>query len=90
MPIQMQLAIVNATAPLHYCAISALSDTVSYWLSLLVLLYRDTRPAMAAAAAIVLLSFCGQGEQTHQTSLTCRTRRKTLFAHPEPVPSLGV
>jgi hypothetical protein len=26
MPIQMQLAIVNATAPLHYCAISALSQ----------------------------------------------------------------
>ena len=81
----------RSSALLRYLsAISALSDTVSYWLSLLVLLYRDTRPAMAAAAAVVSLSRHEHGEQTHQTSLTCRIRRKTLFAFPTLAPLMGV
>ena len=81
----------RSSALLRYLsAISALSDTVSYWLSLLVLLCRDTRPAMAAAAAVVSLSRHEHGEQTHQTSLTCRIRRKTLFAFPTLAPLMGV
>ena len=81
----------RSSALLRYLsAISALSDTVSYWLSLLVLLYRDTRPAMPAAAAAVSLSRYEHGEQTHQTSLTCRIRRKTLFAFPTLAPLMGV
>jgi hypothetical protein len=81
----------RSSALLRYLsAISALSDTVSYWRSLLVLLCRDTRPAMAAAAAVVSLSRHEHGEQTHQTSLTCRIRRKTLFAFPTPAPLMGV
>jgi hypothetical protein len=81
----------RSSALLRYLsAISALSDTVSYWRSLLVLLCRDTRPAMAAAAAVVSLSRHEHGEQTHQTSLTCRIRRKTLFAFPTLAPLMGV
>ena len=81
----------RSSALLRYLsAISALSDTVSYWRSLLVLLCRDTRPAMAAAAAVVSLSRHEHGEQTHQTSLTCRIRRKTLFAYPTLAPLMGV
>ena len=84
------LSAISALSQRYLSAISALSDTVSYWRSLLVLLCRDTRPAMAAAAAVVSLSRHEHGEQTHQTSLTCRIRRKTLFAFPTLAPLMGV